>query len=219
MAKINLNKKALSDRVVEFMTTKVWSYTLTDRYNAEKKDIEKGIESTKKLVGSIHESNIEETINGFNKKLVELNEKLKKEQEEKARFKFSEADNSFYNEYKKATTNAQIHSALVRWFATFDVDATVNPMFVNDLMVCFSGKAKGTKSLTLKSDGTRFNREKRTKTDVLVILYGELAEIMIKKGSIKPVAIPEDMREKYILAPARKKAEKAAKKAAEKKLA
>ena len=219
MSKVCLTKKALSERVAEFMTTKVWAYTLTDRYNTEKKDIEKAIESTNKLRGSIHENTIEETLKGYEAKLVELEEKLEKEEEEKARFKFTDADNKFYNAYKKATTNAQIHSALVAWFATFEVDASVDPRFINDLMATFSGKAKGTKSTVFKSEGTKFNREKRTKTDVLVILYGELAEIMIAKNLIRPAQIPEDMHEKYVLAPARKKAEKAAKKAEAKKQA
>lgn len=216
MAKINLMNKALSERVAEFMTTKVWAYTLSDRYNAEKKDILKAIESTKKLKGSVLESTLEETIKGYETKLADLESKLKKEQAEKARFQFSDADNKFYNAYKKATTHAQIYSALVEWFATFGVDASVDSTFINNLLNSFSGKAKGTKSTVFKSDATVFNREKRTKTDVLVIIYGELAEIMIAKNCIRPVQIPEDMREKYILAPARKKAEKAAKKAEKK---
>lgn len=202
--------KAMGERVADFMQKKVWGITLTARYKKDVETIEKSIEGLRKLEGSILQNQTEENVKALEARIVELKAALDKQKEEEATFTYTDADLALYEAYKKATTNAMIYNGIVKWFSNYhlDVDGT---MFIQNIMAAISGKQPENNKGIIRSGATKFNSEKRTKTNFLKVFYGELAEAMLKAGTLKPTAIPEDVREFY--APKKKdKKEKKAKK-------
>ena len=197
--------KTMAERVSDFMQKKVWGITLQARYKKEVETIQASIEGLRKLEGSILAEQTEGNIKALEDRIVELTEALKKQKEEEATFSFTEADNTLFTAYKKATTNAMVYSAIVEWFKGYnlDVDCTT---FVQSMMDAISGKQPGNNKSIIRSGATVFNAEKRTKTNFLKVFYGELAEAMLKAGTLKATAIPEDVREFY--APKAKKDKK-----------
>lgn len=188
--------RTMADRVSDFMQKKVWGITLQTRYKKEVETIQASIEGLRKLEGSILAEQTEANIKALEDRIVELTEALKKQKEEEATFSFTEADEAMYTAYKKATTNAMIYSAIVEWFKCYslDVDGT---MFIQTMMDAIGGKQPNNNKGIIRSGATVFNAEKRTKTNFLKVFYGELAEAMLKAGTLKATAIPEDVREFY----------------------
>lgn len=202
--------KAMGERVADFMQKKVWGITLQYRYKKEVETITASIEGLRKLEGSILQNQTEENIKALENRIVELTEALKKQKEEEATFSFTEADNTLFKEYDKATTNVMIYTAIVKWFKVYglDVDGT---LFIQSMMDAIGGKQPENNKGIIRSGATKFNAEKRKKANFMKVFYGELAEAMLKAGTLKPTAIPEDVREFY--APKKKdKKEKKAKK-------
>lgn len=196
--KVDLFKadKEMAERVSDFMSKKVWGITLQARYKKEVETIQASIEGLRKLEGSILAEQTETNIKALESRIEELSEALKKQKEEEATFSFTEADEAMYTAYKKATTNAMIYSAIVEWFKGYnlDVDGT---MFIQSMMDAIGGKQPNNNKGIIRSGATVFNAEKRTKTNFLKVFYGELAEAMLKAGTLKATAIPEDIREFY----------------------
>lgn len=196
--KVDLFKadKTMAERVSDFMSKKVWGITLQARYKKEVETIQVSIEGLRKLEGSILAEQTEANIKALEDRIVELTEALKEQKEEEATFSFTEADEAMYTAYKKATTNAMIYSAIVEWFKGYnlDVDGT---MFIQSMMDAIGGKQPNNNKGIIRSGATVFNAEKRTKTNFLKVFYGELAEAMLKAGTLKATAIPEDIREFY----------------------
>lgn len=188
--------KAMGERVADFMQKKVWGITLTARYKKDVETIEKSIEGLRKLEGSILQDQTEENVKALENRIIELKAALDKQKEEEATFTYTEADIELYNAYKKATTNAMIYNAIIKWFSNYhlDVDGT---MFIQNMMDAISGKQPENNKGIIRSGATRFNAEKRTKTNFLKVFYGELAEAMLKAGTLKATAIPEDVRDFY----------------------
>lgn len=188
--------KAMAEKVSDFMQKKVWGITLQARYKKEVETIQASIEGLRKLEGSILAEQTETNIKALESRIEELSEALKKQKEEEATFSFTEADEAMYTAYKKATTNAMIYSAIVEWFKGYnlDVDGT---MFIQSMMDAIGGKQPNNNKGIIRSGATVFNAEKRTKTNFLKVFYGELAEAMLKAGTLKATAIPEDIREFY----------------------
>lgn len=204
--------KTMSERVADFMQKKVWGITLRSRIKREITDLEGKIANLEKLRGSIFD---EVDADGNNKidiqkeEYITLSEKKQKELEDQieaeATFAYSDFDNEFYKAYKKAEKNSDIVGAIATWFRHYNLDV-VDAVIVTNIMDAIAGKRRNSAGALIRSGATKFNADKRTKNDVVLLFYGELAEAMLQAGTLKATAIPEDVREFY--APKKKAAKK-----------
>lgn len=202
--------RAMSERVADFMQKKVWNIALGVHYKAEIETTEKTIEGLRKLDGSILGKGAEEQIQTLEAHIVALKAERDKRKAEEGTFSFTEADNKLYKAYEKATTEAMTYNAIVEWFNGYnlDVDGTT---FIKSIMDALKGKNPDANKNIILSGATVFNAEKRKKTNFLKVFYGELAEAMLKAGTLKPTAIPEEVREYYMPKKESKKNKKAKK--------
>lgn len=190
--------KEMSKRVGEFMTIKVWNITLKSRLKREIADLENKIVNLENLRGSIFsDEDIDAQKKTFEEESTAKQEALKKQIEDEATFEFTENDKAFYKAYKAAKTDAQIKDAIVKWFEFYNVKDAKGSTIVNNIADAIDGKKRSTARTIIRSEAKQFNDAKRTKNDVLILMYGELAEAMLRVGTLKPTAIPEDVREFY----------------------
>ena len=187
--------KDMGIRVSDFMSKKVWGIALSTRYKKEVAEIEAAINGLKKCAGSVLADSAETDIVALEARIPVLHEAMQKQKEEEATFTFTEADNTLYKSYKSATTIAQVHSAFEVWFRVYDLEVA-NTTFINDIVAAISGFQPANNKTVVRSEATVFT-DKRTKTNFLKVFYGKLAEEMLKAGTLKATAIPEDVREFY----------------------
>lgn len=199
MRKTDLFKanREMSERVAEFMRTKVWGITLKARCQKEIKEAQTGIDGLKKLKGSILGENAHNDIIALEAHITELNEKLKKQLEEEALFEYTKEDGEFYKAYKNATNNTEVANAIIGWFKVYNLEVTSENDIVVSIMDAISGKKKASAKTIINSGAERFVEDKRTKGDIMGLLYGTLAERMLEVGTLKPTAIQDDVKEFY----------------------
>lgn len=197
--KVDLFQKdpAFRNRVADFMQKKVWGITLRVRAMAEIKEAEASILGLEKLMGSVREEHAKESIKALNEKINAEREKLNKQLEEEAMFVWTEQDNAFFKAYQNAVNTGEIRKGMLEWFNHYGLDVSNNDDFVALLMNAISGERKANTRTVVRSNATEFTMSKRTKTDVMMIFYGKLAEVMLAKGALKAEVIPEDVREAY----------------------
>lgn len=199
MKKTDLFKadKAMSERVAEFMRTKVWGITLKARFKKETEETLASIEGLKKLDGSVLADKGKESIEALENHLVELEEKVSKQLKEEAKFDYVDNDKTFYKSYKDAENDEEVINAIIGWFATYNLTVTKDNDIVISIFDAISGKKRASASAIIRSNATKFVENKRTKTDVIGLLYGTLSERMLEVGTLKPTAIQDDVREFY----------------------
>ena len=210
MKKTDLFKadKVMSERVADFMRTKVWGITLKARFKKEEETILASIEGLKKLDGSVLADKGKDSISALEEKLDELADKLSKQLEEEAKFDFTDNDKNFYKGYKSAKTEEEVCNAIIGWFKTYNLEVTKDSDIVISILDAISGKKKASASAIIRSNAKKFVEDKRTKGDVVGLLYGTLAERMLEVGTLKPTEIQEDVREFYAPKKKDKKASK-----------
>ena len=199
MKKTDLFKanKQMSERVAEFMRAKVWGITLKARFKKEEETILASIEGLKKLDGSVLADKGADSISALEKKLDELTEKLSKQLEEEAKFDFTDNDKTFYKGYKSAKSEEEVYNAIIAWFGTYNLTVTKDNDIVASIYDAISGKKRASASTIIKSGAKQFVDVKRSKGDVVGLLYGTLAERMLEVGTLKATEIQEDVREFY----------------------
>ena len=189
--------RKMSERVADFMRTKVWGITLKARFKKEEEEILASINGLKKLEGSVLAEKSAESIVALEKKLVELSEKLTKQLEEEAKFDFTDNDKAFYKGYKSATTDEEVANSVIGWFKTYNLEVTSENDIVISICDAISGKKRASASTIIRSGATKFTDDKRSKGDVIGLLYGVLSERMLEVGTLKATEIQEDVREFY----------------------
>lgn len=199
MKKTDLFKadKAMSERVAEFMRTKVWGITLKARCKAEIEKAEASIEGLKNLGGSVLADKGKDSITALEAHIVELQNKLSEQLKEEATFDLTENDKTFYKSYKDAESEDVVVGAIITWFGAYNLTVAKDNDIVVSILDAISGKKRASARVIIRSNATKFVEEKRTKTDVIGLLYGTLAERMLEVGTLKPTAIQEDVREFY----------------------
>lgn len=210
---INVNlfnaDKAMADRVADFMNKKVWGITLSYTYKKEIESHKAAIVGLEKCKGSILGDSAEADIAILTAEIERLSTELRKKKEEEATFSFTDADKELYRSYKNATTEAMIYTAMEKWFSKYYLEVA-GTLFIHDMMTAVSGVVANTTRGIINSGATVFTK-KRSQADFMKAFYGRLSEKMLEAGTLKPTAIPEDVREFY--APKKKdKKEKKAKK-------
>lgn len=197
--------KTMSVRVADYMNKKVWGIALKTRYRQTIDQLTQSIEAQEKLRGSIFGDECDTLITTMTAQIEQTKKKLAEELEKDATFTWDDNDKKFYKAYEKATTQAQVYRAVQCWFEAYGL-FTDDANFIHDLMATFAGSKKASNKTIIRSEATQFTEDKRSKGDVLALFYGRLAEIMLEKGTLKPAAIPEDIREFY--APKKKASKK-----------
>ena len=200
MAKVNMftADKMMSERVVEFMRCKVWGIVLKKRYQLNVEKIQQKIAILEESRGdnTLTDEQVDELIAKGEEQIVELTEAHKKQLEEEAKFIYLDIDNQFFKAYKSAEDNKALKNAVIFFCDNWGLKVE-KTSFLDDLCETISGRRKLGASAIIRSEAKKFTDAKRTKGDVLALLYGRLAEKMIEVGTIKPQSIPEDIREAY----------------------
>ena len=199
MKKTDLFKadKVMAERVSEFMRTKVWGITLKARFKKEEEQTLASINGLKNLDGSVLADKGEESIKALEKHLEELAEKLSKQLEEEAKFDFTDNDKNFYKGYKSAQTEEEVINAIIGWFKVYNLEVSKDNDIVISINDAISGSKRASASVIIRSGATKFTDAKRSKGDVIGLLYGTLAERMLEVGTLKATEIQEDVREFY----------------------
>ena len=68
---------------------------------------------------------------------------------------------------------------------------------MSNITKAIAGHRNATSRTVIKSGATQFTMNKRTKTDVMKLFYGTIAEYSLAKGALKPTKIPADIVEAY----------------------
>lgn len=199
MKKTDLFKaeKAMSERVADFMRTKVWGITLKARCKKEIEEAEASIVGLKKLDGSILAESSKESIIALEARITELQNKLSEQLKSEATFELTENDKTFYKSYKEAESEVGVAEAIIAWFDAYKLKVDKENDIVISILEAIGGKKRASAKVIINSGATQFVEGKRTKTDVIGLLYGTLAERMLEVGTLKPTAIQEDVREFY----------------------
>lgn len=209
MKKIDMFKadRAMADRVSEYMNKKVWGITLRKRLQSDILKHENSIQGLENCRGSIVGTNVDDAIAELRAQIADKKQKVQKQIAEEARFEWDANDKAFYKAYKNATTDAMVYTALEKWFEAYHLDVAQTD-FEFAIIKAIGGERNATATQIIRSGATQFVVGKRTQNEVMRIFYGKLSEKMLEVGTLKPSAIPEDIREAYAPKKRAKKANK-----------
>lgn len=190
--------KEMGTRVSEFMRTQVWGITLRTRLRKEVEGLEAKIGNLETLKGSILDDGdkLKVLAEQYQSEIEEKKEKVAQQIEDEATFTFTKADNEFFSAYKKADSRSGVGEAIKGWTETYNLKLD-DTDFLEVLVEAISGSSRLGASGIIRSGATKFTKDKRSKKDVLIVLYGKLAEKMLAVGTLKPEQIPEDIRKAY----------------------
>lgn len=186
--------KEMSERVAKFMRVKVWGVTLKARLEKSMKDFDVRIDAMKGLEKDtgIDYTEVIEQIKAVAKK---AKVDYKKAVEEAESFDYTSADLQLYADYK----DGSLVDGIISWCDKYDLVVDENTQLVQDLVKALGGaRALGGRAI-VRANAEKFTDNTRTKNDVLKVFYGKLAEAMMHAGTLKPEAIPEDVREMYAI--------------------
>lgn len=198
MRKANLfnAEKRMSERVENFMYCNVWKTVINTRYKAESDKIQAKLlfqfDAFAKATNNERDS-IQEKINVLQKELTTLADKKKEQLERETTFEYTQNDNNFYGMYKAAENTLEIRKAIRQWFAAYALVDIEGTTLENDILEAIKGEKAANGRTIIKSGATQFT-QKRSKSDVLKVFYGKLAEHMLAAGTLKAQEIPEDVR-------------------------
>lgn len=204
--------KAMSKRVNEFMSATIWGDVVRSKAKAEIKRCNGNIDAyTKQLLdqpnGSTRIESIQNKIIESKAELEVANRDLAEKLAEKANFEWTEYDVAFYKAYDKAKNDNELNDAILAWIENIggvriELSDTVNfngevHGFVKLIRDAISGEDKGNTRTRIQSNGAKYNKAKRTKSTVLYLMYGKVAEVMLEKGTLKAPKISKDVKEMY----------------------
>lgn len=189
--------KAMSERVSEYMHTQVWNVVVKTRLRKAMEKLEQELDNLESLRGSIiTDEQIDAMAQAKQAEFAKYEEELKALADKESTFSFTEADKEFYKAYKLADKDAEkIQLAVITFCGVYGLDVEGTDLLV-ELTDGIRGVRKASASQIVKSGATQFTSA-RTKNDVLTVLYGIIAERMLKAGTLKPESIPVDVRKAY----------------------
>lgn len=180
-------KHELSNLVANYMNCIVWKEEIRLNYEEEIKKIKKTLEKLKHL----EENHILDNLPEYREKYIAMAEleRLKKERNEEIKkhstFKLSDADKTFNKNIRLAETREEIGLAAIEWFKNYGLDIR-NSYFLEEFLSSFRKK--------YSSNSGKFILDK---SGALANLYSISYNHMVRVGTIKPIQIPEVIREKY----------------------
>lgn len=190
--------KDLSARVLEFGDAKLWGIIHRSQAKAKIAKIEGQIENLESLRGSLLDDGEKLELMGeeYMRQIDAINDELDELLKADAVFTYTANDEKFYKAYKKATTDKEVKDAIVAWLDFYGVKSA-DSKNISDLYDAIRGAKKLGAGAIVRSNGTKFTNDKRSKGDVMGIFYGKLCELLVGAGTIKLVQIPEDVRSMY----------------------
>ena len=190
--------KEFSARVNEFMRCKVWNITLKTRMRKEVEGLEVKIQNVESLRGSIIDDGdkIDQMKAAYREEIAATEKKYQEQLEQEAKFDYTDADRLFYKAYSAAKDTADVLKALQEFCGTYGLTIT-DTNFEQELLDIIGGGARLGASAIIRSKATKFTKDKRSKVDVLTLLYGRIAEKMLEAGTLKPQDIPADIAKAY----------------------
>lgn len=197
--KVNLfnASKAMSERVGAFMRVKVWGITLKARLEKALKDGEVRLETFESLAKDTGKD-YTEVIEDIKQVVENAKAEYKKATEEAEKFEYTKSDLALYKAYK----DGQLEKGIIEWFAEYGLEVDGQTNIVMTEIEALKGARKLGGRAVVRANAEKFTDDIRAKGDILTVFYGKLAEAMMDAGTLKPEAIPEDVRAFY--APAKK---------------
>lgn len=189
--------KKFSTRVTEYMHARVWGIVYKKRLEVELAEYDRKLAIAREISEDEATSTIlsKEDAERLAVKYAELKEQVENKYaklvEENAKFEYTEYDKAFYKTYSADGDNRA--KAVTDFCSAYKLEVKDTNM-LEDIVSAIGGARKASAGQVVRSNATKFTDAKRTKSDVLNILYGRIAEYMLKAGTIKPEAIPEDIR-------------------------
>ncbi len=186
----NLDKE-FSDRVVNYMIKKVWRRELQLKYEQELNKLYEKLDRIKNLENSILKEEIYDKRKNILAKIGKL--ELQKQKDLKdSKFEEIETDKKF-KKIVKTSQGANAVDAVREFYSYWGLDIS-HSYFEDELISAFGKKAFSIKTLveTCGKDSVTFNV-----TDAWGLLYTMAYARMVQVGTIKPIQIPEIIREKY----------------------
>ena len=195
--KVNLfdASKEMSVRVGSFMRVNVWNITLKARLEKAMADAEVRLENVAALKGqttkdpAMYDEVIEDIIAVRDKARKDYDTAVK----EGEKFEYTKEDKQLYVDY----CAGDAVNGIIEWFKSYGLTVDEDTNIVKTIADAFGGsKALGGRAI-VRANAEKFTKDVRTKSDILKVFYGKLAEAMMEAGTLKPEAIPEDVREFY----------------------
>ena len=132
------------------------------------------------------------------------NARYKKACEDRAKWVWAEEDVelykaiSAYNSSMNPSTEQTeaVQKAVIAWFKAWGLTTDKDTNLVKDI-VRATGGLRMASGKTVVNSGAETWTASRTKADVLKVAYAVTLQYMIKAGTVKPAAIPDDIREAF----------------------
>ena len=193
--------KDFSARVNEYMTATVWSVIINKRYQLAVEKVNTQIANVQEVIDKPNTSKIiskdqaQELLVAFQNELATLEKKHNDDMEAQGKFTLNDLEKDFYVEYKNAGTVEQVATAIVNFCKNYKLDLSGTDL-LNELSLAITGRKPASARQIVTSGATKFTGT-RSRKDVLSTFYGVLTEKMIAAGTLKVMAIPEDVRAAY----------------------
>ena len=190
--------KTFAARVCEYMHARVWGIVYKKRLQVELEELDRKIaildEMSKDGTEIMTADELKEAQERYASLKEEATKKYQKKVEEDATFAYSEHDNAFFKTYSKDGDHRE--EAVIDFCEAYGLQVQDTTM-LDDIVSALGGARKASATTIIRSKAKTFTLDKRSKGDILNILYGRIAEYMIKAGTIKPQSIPDDIRQAY----------------------
>ena len=191
--------KDLAARVVEFGDAKLWGIIHRSQCKAKIAGLEVKIGNLQELKGSMLDVDgiLEAQIKEYQEQIEQAQAYCDEQMEKDAKFSYTANDTAMYKAYKSAKSKKDIKDAITAWLKYYGVNA-VNTKDLTMLTEAISGARRLGAGAIVRSKGKQFTSDKRTKNDVLGILYGKMTELLVAAGTVKLVSIPKDVQAMYV---------------------
>lgn len=191
--------KDLAARVVEFGDAKLWGIIHRSQCKAKIAGLEVKIENLQELKGSMLDvdGRIDAQISEYQEQIEQAQAYCDEQIEKDAKFSYTANDTTMYKAYKNAESDKDIKDAITAWLKYYGVDA-VDTKDLAMLTEAISGARRLGAGAIVRAKGKQFTSDKRTKNDVLGILYGKMTELLVAAGTVKLVSIPKDVQAMYV---------------------
>lgn len=186
--------REMSTRVADYMRIKVWNVTIKARLDKAIKDGKARIETLEGLAKDTGKD-YSEAIADIEQVVEDAKANYAKLLEEGEKFELTENDKEFYANYKNEGMANE--AAIVKWFKKYELELEAEDELVVDLASAIAGARKLSGRGIVRANAEQFTDNVRTKSDVMTVFYGRLSERMLEAGTLKPEAIPEDVRAFY----------------------
>lgn len=190
--------RALSENVTLYMYTRVWAITARKRHQLEVESLENLLSIA---TGNIRDAQTEEgraaardRARDYVAQINAANEEYATVWESRPKYTVDARDKALYKAWIAANNDTDRVTALQNWFGHYHLE--VDADFCSPFLYNMGGMRGATDSKIVRS-GAEVWTDNRTQNDILKTFYSTLCEKMLRVGTIKPTAVPEDIAAAY----------------------